>query len=49
MIWKGYSGWEMEPDRFRIWFYYLISRIFGITFGIKLMENGEKKAVRTYG
>ncbi len=48
-IWKRYSGRDIKPERLRIWFYYLISRIFGITFGIKLMENRENKAVRTYG
>jgi VIT1/CCC1 family predicted Fe2+/Mn2+ transporter len=31
-----------------VWKYFLISRIFGITFGIKLMERGEKQAQRTY-
>jgi len=28
--------------------YYLISKIFGLTFGIKLMERGEEKAQTTY-
>jgi VIT1/CCC1 family predicted Fe2+/Mn2+ transporter len=31
-----------------IWKYYLISRIFGITFGIKLMEKAEGKAQTIY-
>ncbi|MBT5268768.1 MAG: rubrerythrin family protein [Candidatus Marinimicrobia bacterium] len=31
-----------------MWFYYLISRIFGFTFGVKLMESGEKSAQVNY-
>jgi hypothetical protein len=31
-----------------MWFYYLISRIFGYTFGIKLMERGEEDAQANY-
>ncbi len=31
-----------------MWFYYLISRIFGFTFGIKLMERGEEAAQANY-
>lgn len=42
--WKKYSEQEVQPDRFKIWFYYLISRILGFTFGIKLMEGGEEAA-----
>jgi VIT1/CCC1 family predicted Fe2+/Mn2+ transporter len=47
-FWKKYSGESARPDKFKIWLYYLISRIFGITFGIKLMEEGEGKAQKTY-
>ncbi len=47
-IWKKYTGVDVRPSRYRIWKYYLISRIFGITFGIRLMENGEKKAQEAY-
>lgn len=32
----------------KIWMYYIISRIFGISFGLKLMEKGEKKAQIKY-
>jgi VIT1/CCC1 family predicted Fe2+/Mn2+ transporter len=47
-IWKNYTGQEVEPDRFKIWWYLLLAKIFGITFSIKLMENGEKGAQKTY-
>ena len=47
-IWKGYTGQEVKPNRFLVFFYTLISRIFGITFGFKLMELGETKAQVNY-
>ncbi|MBM3125207.1 MAG: rubrerythrin family protein [Chloroflexi bacterium] len=46
--WKKYSGQEVPPYRFKIWFYYLVSRVFGFTFGVKLMEIGEEKAQANY-
>jgi VIT1/CCC1 family predicted Fe2+/Mn2+ transporter len=46
--WEKYSGHEVKPDWFKMWFYYLVSRIFGFTFGIKLMERGEEMAQKNY-
>jgi len=46
--WKKYSGQELQPDRVKIWFYYLVSRLFGFTFGVKLMEGGEQAAQENY-
>jgi VIT1/CCC1 family predicted Fe2+/Mn2+ transporter len=43
-IWKRYSHQDVTPNTPRIWFYYLIARVFGITFAIKLMEGVEKRA-----
>ena len=43
-IWKGYTGEAVKPNRFQIWLYTTISRLFGFTFGFKLMELGEEKA-----
>jgi VIT1/CCC1 family predicted Fe2+/Mn2+ transporter len=43
-IWKRYTHQDAEPNTARIWFYYLIARVFGITFAIKLMEGVEKRA-----
>jgi VIT1/CCC1 family predicted Fe2+/Mn2+ transporter len=43
-IWKRYTGRDVAPDSFRIWFYYLVARVFGMTFAIKLMEGVEKRA-----
>lgn len=47
-IWKGYTGKEVKPNRFQIWFYTTISRILGFTFGFKLMELGEERAQVNY-
>lgn len=47
-IWKGYTGVEVKPNRFQIWLYMAISRLFGFTFGFKLMELGEEKAQVNY-
>jgi VIT1/CCC1 family predicted Fe2+/Mn2+ transporter len=46
--WKQYSGTEVQPRRFMIWYYTTLSLIFGFTFGIKLMEQGEAKAQANY-
>lgn len=48
-IWKSYTGSDIKPSWLKIWQYYVISRLFGITFGIKLMEGGEGKAQLNYG
>ncbi len=46
--WRIYTGQDVAPSRIRFWKYYLISRVFGLTFGIKLMERGEVSAQRNY-
>ena len=46
--WREYTQQDVKPDRWRIWKYYLISRVFGFTFGIKLMERGEEDAQENY-
>jgi len=47
-IWKKYTGKEIKPSKFKMYFYYLISLIFGLTFGLKLMEKWEKRAQINY-
>ena len=47
-VWKTYTDQDVAPNLFKVWFYYLISRIFGFTFGIKLMERGEEGAQVNY-
>ncbi|MBN2019034.1 MAG: VIT1/CCC1 transporter family protein, partial [Sedimentisphaerales bacterium] len=45
---KKYSGKDLKPSVFRGWFYITVSAIFGVTFGIKLMEKGEDNAQVSY-
>jgi VIT1/CCC1 family predicted Fe2+/Mn2+ transporter len=47
-LWKEYSKEEVKPDKLKIWKYFIISKIFGITFGLKLMEKGEENAQIKY-
>ena len=47
-FWKKYTLQDVEANRLSLWKYYLISRICGITFGIKLMEKVETKAQAIY-
>lgn len=48
-LWKKYTKEKVEPNRFKIFFYFILSKIFGLTFGLKLMEKGEKSAQISYG
>jgi VIT1/CCC1 family predicted Fe2+/Mn2+ transporter len=47
-FWKIYTRQDAKPNKLSIWKYHLISRIFGITFGIKLMEKVEGKTQAIY-
>ena len=47
--WKHLTGREMKPSKFTVFFYSLIARVLGLSFGLKLMERGEKSAQRKYG
>ena len=42
------TGKDVAPDRLKVWFFYLVARIMGITFGLKLMEKGESSATAAY-
>ena len=46
--WKRYSEQEVAPDWLKMWFYYFVSLVFGFTFGVKLMEQGEESAQKNY-
>jgi VIT1/CCC1 family predicted Fe2+/Mn2+ transporter len=47
-VWKAYTGRDVEPNRYKVGLYVFLSRIFGITFSIKLMEKGEGQAQVNY-
>lgn len=45
---KKFTGTDMKPNKLKIHFYTFISMVFGLTFGIKLMERGEENAEKLY-
>ncbi len=47
-FWKTISNKELNPSSIRIFFYMLLSNIFGLSFGLKLMERGEKLTGEVY-
>lgn len=47
-IWKKFTKTDVKPSRWKIFKFFWIARIFGLTFGIKLMENGEEEAQLNY-
>lgn len=47
-FWKSLTQETTEPDRFKILFYVFISKVFGLTFGLKLMERSESIAQDVY-
>ena len=47
-IWKKYTGIEMQPEKFKIFKYKMLARIFGFTFAVKLMERSEENSQEEY-
>jgi len=47
-IWKGLTKAEPKQKSFEVWKYVLISKLFGLTFGLKLMERAEQGAKKFY-
>jgi len=47
-IFKKYTGKALKVSKLRVLFYVLVSRIFGLTFGVKLQERGKKAAHKKY-
>ena len=47
-IFKKYTKTSLKVNKLKVFFYVLISRIFGLTFGIKLLERGEEAAQKKY-
>jgi len=45
---KEFTGTDKKPNTLKVYFYTFISMIFGITFGIKLMERGEESSEKLY-
>jgi vacuolar iron transporter family protein len=47
-IWKSYTQKDVKPRRLKVWFYAFVSSVFGLLFGIKLMEKSEKRSHDSY-
>lgn len=47
-FWKQYTCKDIRPSRWLVFKFFWIARIFGLTFGIKLMEKGEESAQESY-
>ncbi|MBO3801894.1 MAG: VIT1/CCC1 transporter family protein [Thermoproteota archaeon] len=47
-LFKKYTNVDTAPKKLKVVWYSFISRVFGLTFAIKSMENGEKKAQENY-
>lgn len=47
-IWKKYTGRDVSANGLKATFFYWVSRIFGLTFGVKLMELGEESTQAAY-
>jgi VIT1/CCC1 family predicted Fe2+/Mn2+ transporter len=47
-FWRQFTGTDVKPNRVKIFFYTAVARLFGLTFGVKLMELGEEQAQINY-
>jgi len=47
-IWKKYTQQEVFANGLKTTFFYWVSRLFGLTFGVKLMELGEEHTQDAY-
>lgn len=47
-FWGKYSKEEFRPNLFKVYFYLLIVKCLGLTFGIRLMERNQRKIKRLY-
>lgn len=45
---KETTGKDFKPQKVKIWFFYWVTRLLGLTFGIKLLEKGESQAIKSY-
>jgi len=47
-FWKNYTLRDTKPKTVDVWKYYVLSRLLGLTFALKLMERGEQRAQSAY-
>jgi vacuolar iron transporter family protein len=48
LFWKKVSGTEIAPDRVKIFFLLVMTRLLGLTFSIKLIEQAEAAGAKEY-
>lgn len=46
--WKKFTGKEVKPKKFIVLLYSLVSKFFGLTFTVKMLEENEKGAEEEY-
>ena len=47
-FWKKITGKELRPNKIKVRWFVLISRFFGLSFGLRLLEMGEADASKFY-
>ncbi len=47
-LFKKYTGKDVRPDNVKVFFYSFVTIILGLTFTMKMMENGEAAAEENY-
>jgi vacuolar iron transporter family protein len=47
-IWESYTNKKLKPQKFLVFIYVLLFRLFGFTFAVRLMEKGEGNAKHNY-
>ena len=48
-IWREVTGREVASAQGKVWLYYLMARVLGLSFGLRLMERGETLSQGMYG
>jgi len=47
-FWEEHTGIVAKPQKIKIWFYIILSKILGYTFVIKKLEENEEKTIENY-
>ncbi len=47
-FWQQFTGQEVRPRWFKVYWYVFLARVLGMTFSIRLMERGEQQAQDVY-
>ncbi len=45
---REYTGQDVRPDKLKVFFYSFVAVVLGLTFTMKMMENGEESAEENY-